>query len=228
MRKLVLLQTAVLLAATVNFSYVAASCVPPAKGQTPLDVLKCLQSELDSQQKQIDTQQKRIAELEKENQRLRQAISVSGNGNVGIGTVSPGAKLDIAGDAKITGKLTHGCPAGMANAGGYCIHTISPYPRGQNWWQALDACIADGYRLCSQSEVVNALRAGVIKQYYWSEGNSWYQTASQIKTSLGEGKDNEVCIVQGSINQPKYPQYSVLCHEGKSWLGQWRTTVCCY
>jgi hypothetical protein len=44
MRKRVLLQTAVLLAATLNFSYVAASCVPPAKGQTPLDVLKCLQS----------------------------------------------------------------------------------------------------------------------------------------------------------------------------------------
>ncbi|OAD21748.1 secreted protein, partial [Candidatus Thiomargarita nelsonii] len=58
MKKRVLLQTAVLLAATVNLSEVAASCFPPAKGQTPLDVLKCLQSELDSQQK-------RIAELEK-------------------------------------------------------------------------------------------------------------------------------------------------------------------
>jgi hypothetical protein len=125
MRKRVLLQSAVLLAAAINLSEVAASCVPPAKGQTPLDVLKCLQSELDSQQK-------RIAELEKENERLRKKT---------------------------------GCPAGMANAGGYCIHTISPYPRGQNWWQALDACIADGYRLCSQSEVVNALRAGVLKQY---------------------------------------------------------------
>jgi hypothetical protein len=98
MRKRVLLQTAVLLAATVNFSYVAASCVPPAKGQTPLDVLKCLQSEL-------DTQQKRIAELEKENQALRQktdAISVSSNGNVGIGTTSPKAKLQI-GESTLNG-----------------------------------------------------------------------------------------------------------------------------
>jgi len=64
MKKRVLLQTAVLLAATVNLSEVAASCFPPAKGQTPLDVLKCLQSELDSQQK-------RIAELEKENRQLQ-------------------------------------------------------------------------------------------------------------------------------------------------------------
>jgi len=70
MKKRVLLQTAVLLAATVNLSEVAASCFPAPKGQTPLDVLKCLQSELDSQQK-------RIAELEKENERLRHAISVS-------------------------------------------------------------------------------------------------------------------------------------------------------
>jgi hypothetical protein len=84
-----ILQSAVLLAATLNLSYVAASCVPPANGQTPLDVLKCLQSELDSQQK-------RIAELEKENERLRQltdAISVSSGGNVG--TTNPGTKLDI-------------------------------------------------------------------------------------------------------------------------------------
>jgi hypothetical protein len=64
MRKRVLLQSAMLLAATVNLSEVAASCFPPAKGQRPLDVLKCLQSELDSQQK-------RIAELEKEIQHLR-------------------------------------------------------------------------------------------------------------------------------------------------------------
>jgi hypothetical protein len=91
MRKRVLLQTAVLLAATVNFSYVAASCVPPAKGQTPLDVLKCIQSELDSQQK-------RIAELEKENQRLRQktdTFTVSGDGNVAIGTTSPNSLLKL-------------------------------------------------------------------------------------------------------------------------------------
>jgi len=188
MKKRVLLQTAVLLAATVNLSYVAASCFPPAKGQTPLDVLECLQSELDSQQK-------RIAELEKENERLRKKT---------------------------------GCPAGMANARGYCIHTISPYPRGKNWWQALDACIADGYRLCSQSEVVNALRAGVLKQYYWSEGNSWYRTASQAETSPGAGGENQVCDVQGNIDEPNHPQYNVQCNHEKSWADKWSTTVCCY
>jgi len=89
MRKRVLLQTAVLLAATVNLSEVAASCFPPAKGQTPLDVLECLQSVLDTQQKQIDSQQKQtaklekeakisaahIAKLEKENQALQQKVA---------------------------------------------------------------------------------------------------------------------------------------------------------
>jgi len=91
MKKRVLLQTAVLLAATLNLSEVIASCFPPAKGQTPLEVLECLQSELDNQQK-------RIAELEKENERLRHAISVSSNGNVGIGTTSPGEKLQVSGN----------------------------------------------------------------------------------------------------------------------------------
>jgi len=124
--------------------------------------------------------------------------------------------------------VINGCPAGMANAGGYCIHTISPYPRGKNWWQALDACIADGYRLCSQSEVVNALRAGVIKQYYWSEGDSWYVTASQAETSPGAGGENQVCEVQGNINQADHPQYSIQCQGEKSWTDKWRTTVCCY
>jgi len=120
------------------------------------------------------------------------------------------------------------CPAGMANARGYCIHTISPYPRGKNWWQALDACIADGYRLCSQSEVVNALKAGVLKQYYWSEGDSWYVTASQAETSPGSNAENQVCEVQGNIDQPGQPHYSVQCQGEKSWTNKWRTTVCCY
>jgi len=69
MRKRVLLQTAVLLSAVVNFSYVEASCWPPKPGETPLEVLECLQSEL-------DTQQKRIAVLEKENQRLRELAAL--------------------------------------------------------------------------------------------------------------------------------------------------------
>jgi hypothetical protein len=128
----------------------------------------------------------------------------------------------------VEGKFTHGCPAGMANAGGFCIHTISPYPRGLNWWESLDACIADGYRLCSQSEVVNALRAGVLKQYYWSEGDIWYATASQAENSPGTSEENQVCNVQGNINQPNHLQYSVQCNHEKSWTEEWKMTVCCY
>jgi len=81
-------------------SYASESCFPPKKGQTPLDVLECLQSVQDAQQQQIaeltaktekqlgqiseltaktekqqatiNTQQGQIAELKQENQRLRQ------------------------------------------------------------------------------------------------------------------------------------------------------------
>jgi hypothetical protein len=71
MRKRVLLQSAVLLVAAVNLSDVAASCLPPAKGQTPLDVLECLHSELDSQQKRIAE----IKELRQQNKTLQGQIT---------------------------------------------------------------------------------------------------------------------------------------------------------
>jgi hypothetical protein len=91
MKKRTQLKTALLLAATVNISYAADVCFPPADGTPFYDVLQCLQDGLDAQQKQItalkeenqrlttltnsnqtqiDAQQKRIAALEKENQRL--------------------------------------------------------------------------------------------------------------------------------------------------------------
>lgn len=49
----VLFQSAVLLAAAINFSYAEAGCVPPAEDQSLLDVFECFQSVLDAQQKQI-------------------------------------------------------------------------------------------------------------------------------------------------------------------------------
>jgi hypothetical protein len=104
MTKRLKLKTALLLAAAANVSYASESCVPPKKGQTPLEVLECLQKGLDTLTAKTEKQQKRIAELEKENEALRQktdAISVSGS-NVGIGTKNPGAKLEVHGQgAKI-------------------------------------------------------------------------------------------------------------------------------
>jgi hypothetical protein len=66
------LKTALFLAAAANMTYASESCVPPKKGQTPLDVLECLQKGLDTLTAKTEKQQKRIAELEKENHAVRQ------------------------------------------------------------------------------------------------------------------------------------------------------------
>jgi hypothetical protein len=84
MKKRTKLKTALfLLAAATNITYASESCVPPKKGQTPLEVLECLQKGLDTlaaenkkQQATIDTQQGQIAELKQENQRLKQLNSI--------------------------------------------------------------------------------------------------------------------------------------------------------
>jgi ABC-type Na+ efflux pump permease subunit len=67
MKKFVKLNAAVLLAAAVN--YAEAGCVPPASGQTPLDVYNCFQSVIDAQQKQI----KALAVVNKAQQKLIKA-----------------------------------------------------------------------------------------------------------------------------------------------------------
>jgi hypothetical protein len=67
MRKPTKLKTALLLAATVNVSYAAEVCFPPAECQEVYEALECLQNRLDSQQKQI-------TELKKDNQRLTNIV----------------------------------------------------------------------------------------------------------------------------------------------------------
>ena len=144
------------------------------------------------------------------------------------GDIETTGDLNADGNATIAGKLTHGCPEGMVNAGGYCIHSETPYPLGLTWWSALDRCIADGYRICSQTEVVNALRAGKLRQYDFAERNAWYITGSQAENSPGSGGQDQVCLVQGNTNQPDHPQYSVYCDSDKSWTNPLIHTVCCY
>jgi hypothetical protein len=143
------------------------------------------------------------------------------------GDIKTTGDLNADGNATIAGKLTHGCPEGMVNAGGYCIHSETPYPLGLNWWSSLDQCIADGYRICSQTEVVNALRAGKLRQYAWAERNAWYTTGSQAENSPGSGTENQICDVQGNTNEQGHPQYAVQCSHGKS-ESSWKHTVCCY
>jgi len=142
------------------------------------------------------------------------------------GDIKATGNLNADGNATVAGKLTHGCPEGMVNAGGYCIHSETPYPLGLNWWSSLDQCIADGYRICSQTEVVNALRAGKLRQYPWAEGNFWYTTGSQAETSPGGSGESQVCEVQGNSNEPNYPAYSVQCQHERNYSR--RLTVCCY
>jgi hypothetical protein len=120
------------------------------------------------------------------------------------------------------------CPVGMVLTGGFCIQPETPYPRGLNWWHAMDRCNADGLRLCSADQIVHALRAGVLRDYWWDEGDGWYITTTQAEATLGMKGENTVCDVQANINQPNHPQYSVQCQHTKSRTDNWRLTVCCY
>jgi len=64
------LKAALLLAATINVSYAAEVCFPPAKGTDFSDVLQCMQDKDDAQQQQIEA-------LKKENQRLANIVRSS-------------------------------------------------------------------------------------------------------------------------------------------------------
>jgi len=139
-----------------------------------------------------------------------------------------GGDVSMSGNLVVTGTISSGCPAGMAAIGRTCIHTITPYSRGLDWFTAMDTCHADGFRLCSQEEVVNALRAGVLEQYAIADGDTWYTTASQFEVTAGQSGDNTTCDVQGNTDQPSHPQYSVQCSHAKTDTSVWRATVCCY
>ncbi|MDM8561242.1 hypothetical protein [Candidatus Parabeggiatoa sp. HSG14] len=93
MKKRVKFQIAILAIFASTAAYADESCLTNVGDKTPVDVFQCIEAKLNAQQN-------RITELEKENKRLRQktdAFAVSSDGNVGIGTMSPGAKLDLRG-----------------------------------------------------------------------------------------------------------------------------------
>ena len=102
------------------------------------------------------------------------------SGNVGIGTTTPSAKLEVAGNIKISGNgngikfpdntiqttaaTVTSCPSGFTDMGSYCIQTDeSPGGTTNNWFTAVNYCYANyhGY-LCSMQEWYNACKAGVL------------------------------------------------------------------
>jgi hypothetical protein len=74
MKKRTKLKTALfLLAAATNMTYASertgiSYCVPPKKGQTPLEVLECLQKGLDTLTAKTEKQQEQVLQLKAENQ----------------------------------------------------------------------------------------------------------------------------------------------------------------
>ncbi|MDM8561240.1 hypothetical protein [Candidatus Parabeggiatoa sp. HSG14] len=113
MKKRVKFQIAILAIFASTAAYADESCLTNVGDKTPVDVFQCFEAKLNSQQK-------RITELEKENKRLRQktdAFAVSSNSNVGIGTTSPSAKLDVKGDIFINSETgTEEDPSLIINA----------------------------------------------------------------------------------------------------------------
>jgi len=121
-----------------------------------------------------------------------------------------------------------GCPVGTVRMTGFCIQPETNQAPGLDWWAQLSGCQAQGLRLCSQTEVVTVLHAGVLRQYDFSVRDAWYSTGSQSETAPGATGENQTCDVQGNTNQPSHPQYSVQCQHEKAWTSAWRTTICCY
>ncbi len=134
-------------------------------------VLECFQNRLDTQRLQLDTQQKRIAELEKENQSLRQqtgtfTVSID---NVGIGTTSSGATLHVNGTIKVFGAWENKAVNTVYQAstdGFVVVNLIMPSGSGRS-------CAAQGFTDSKSSPATLRISASVVDNGGY--GYSWPQ-----------------------------------------------------
>ena len=103
-------------------------------------------------------------------------LGAASTGKVGIGTTSPGAKLEVNG--KIISQATASGDSDTtvatkgyvdATAGGSSVcPTLTLYQYGMNFNTARAACQSTGTRLATMDEVVSCYTGSVMANYYWT------------------------------------------------------------
>ena len=92
-------------------------------------------------------------------------MAITAASNVGIGTSSPTAALEVAGNVKF------GCPTGITSCGRGCISSVQT---GTTAYLAESNCkTALGGTICMYNENMRACAAGVITSYYAGASNNW-------------------------------------------------------
>ncbi|MBA7482289.1 hypothetical protein ES707_17775 [subsurface metagenome] len=106
------------------------------------------------------------------------AMVIRGNGNVGIGTTSPGAKLEVAGNLKATGGIEPDWDSGWvyvnrSNRGLKTLtHNLNYFPRQIQWW----------FSTSNPGSWVGPVAWS--KQDYWSNPIGVWITKTQIKFTI--------------------------------------------
>jgi trimeric autotransporter adhesin len=117
-------------------------------------------------------------------------LVIDTSGNVGIGTTSPNARLDVNGTIRSDGLITNSCPVGMTMVNGgsrssFCISS-SPQPAAGNFFSSINNCRSNGYMLCTMQQTIQACQAGLITiDAAWEFTDTIYSTTSVFALSSG-------------------------------------------